>query len=144
MGKAKTALVASTAVFTAAAFGASNGPGRPLTALWYALLRKPDYTPPGSVVGPVWITLELLLAAAGYRLMRAPSTPGRSAAMFSWAATLAGLAGYPWLFFRQKRLAASALASGTMLASATGLAVAARGVDRPAAVSYTHLTLPTN
>jgi tryptophan-rich sensory protein len=85
------------------------------------------------VIGPVWITLEVLLATTGYRLLRAPSTPLRAAAVASWGMTLVGLAGYPWLFFRKKRLAASALTSASMLVSATGLAVAAREVDKPAA-----------
>ena len=141
MDKPTTALLSGGAVLTAAALGSSNGPGRPLTALWYSLLRKPDYTPRGSVIGPVWVTLELLLAATGYRLLRAPATPLRDAAVATWGMTLAGLAGYPWLFFRKKRLAASALTSGAMLASATGLAMTARQIDRPAAAMTVPLVL---
>ncbi len=141
MQKTTTALVSSTAVLTAAALGARNGPQRPLTALWYALLQKPDYTPPGSIIAPVWGTLEVLLAATGYRLLRAPRSMTRGAALASWGVTLAGLAGYPWLFFGKKRLGASTLASGTMLASATGMAVAAREIDKPAAAMTVPLLL---
>ena len=138
MNKQMAATVAVGSVLVAAALGARNGPQRPMTALWYAALRKPAFTPPGPVVGAAWGTLELLLAGAGYRLLQAPRKEARSAAIGSWALTLVGLAGYPWLFFRKKQLGSSAVASGSMLAAAVGTATAARDVDRPAAV----MTLP--
>jgi tryptophan-rich sensory protein len=126
------------AVAAAGLLGARNGPQRPLTGLWYAVLRKPGFTPPGPVIGAAWSALELLLAATGYRLLRAADTPERSAALTAWVATLGGLAGYPLAFFGQKRLALSTGVSGAMLASATGLTLAARKVDRPSAA----MTIP--
>ena len=132
MNKTESAAIAGGLVLVAGALGARNGPQRPVTAAWYALLRKPAYTPPGPLIGGVWGVLELLLACAGYRLLRHGSTPARTAAVGGWMLTLAGLAGYPWLFFREKRLASSTGASAAMLAAAAGTAVAARSVDRPA------------
>lgn len=141
MDRNTSGLVAGAAVLAAAMTGARNGPQRPSTAAWYGLLRKPGYTPPGPVIGAAWGVLETLLTATGYRLLRAPDSGARSAALGAWALTLVGLAGYPWLFFRQKRLASSAAASGAMLASAAGLTFAAREVDEPAAVMTVPLLL---
>ncbi len=138
MNKQSAAVVAVGSVLVAAVLGARNGPQRPMTALWYARLRKPSYTPPGPAIGAAWGTLELLLAGAGYRLLQSPRSEARSAAVGSWALTLVGLAGYPWLFFRQKQLGSSTVASASMLAAALGTVAAAREVDRPAAA----MTLP--
>ena len=141
MDKHLAAAAAIGGVAVAGIIGAQNGPQRPLTALWYARLHKPGYTPPGPAIGAAWSVLELLLAASGYRLLRAPRSGARNAAVGSWALTLAGLAGYPWLFFRRKQLGASAVASGSMLAAAVGTAAAARTVDPKAAALTAPLTL---
>ena len=138
MDKSLAAVIATGCVLAAGVAGAQNGPQRPLTALWYARLNKPEYTPPGPVVGAVWGTLELLLVGVGYRLLRAPRTGARTTAVGSWGLTLAGLAGYPWLFFGKKQLGTSAVASAAMLMAAASTATAARDVDRPA----TAMTLP--
>ncbi len=141
MDRNTSALVAGSAVLAAAMAGARNGPQRPSTAAWYAMLRKPGYTPPGPLIGAAWGVLETLLAATGYRLLRARRQDARSVALGCWGLTLAGLAGYPWLFFGRKRLASSTAASGAMLASAAGLAFAARDVDEPAAAMTVPLLL---
>ena len=138
MNKTTSALASGTAVLTAAVIGARNGPQRPTTAAWYALLRKPEYTPPGPFIGAAWTVLETLLAVTGYRLLRAPDSIPARAAVGTWAMTLVGLAGFPYLFFRRKRLASSTGVAGGMLASAAGLAFAARKVDPPSAV----MTIP--
>jgi tryptophan-rich sensory protein len=130
MNRSASGLVAAAAVSAAAICGAGNGPQRPSAALWYALLRKPAYTPPGPLVGAAWTVLEGLLGAIGYRLLQAPPSTARTVALGGWAGTLAGLAGYPWLFFTRRRLGASAAASGAMLASALTMGAAARRVDR--------------
>lgn len=127
------ALMAVGSVALAGMAGAQNGPQRPMTALWYARLHKPAYTPPGPVIGVAWSVLEVLLAASGYRLLRAPPSGARSVATGSWVLTLFGLAGYPWLFFRRRQLGSSAAASAAMLAAAIGTAGAARQVDTKAA-----------
>ena len=141
MNKQSAAAVAIGSVLTAAALGARNGPQRPRTAFWYARLNKPAFTPPGPVIGAAWGALELLLAGAGYRLLRARRTEARDAAIGSWTLTLVGLAGYPWLFFGRKQLGESAVASASMLAAAAGTAAAAREVDPPASAMTVPLLL---
>ncbi len=37
---------------------------------WYAGLKKPAFTPPNSVFGPIWITLYLLMAIAVFLVWR--------------------------------------------------------------------------
>jgi tryptophan-rich sensory protein len=138
MNRNTAALLAGAAVLAAAVIGGQNGPQRPRTALWYARLRKPAYTPPGPAIGATWGVLETLLAATGYRLLRQPPTQTRSAALASWGCSLLGLAGFPALFFGRKRLGLSTAASGAMLAATAGTALLARDIDRPAAV----LSLP--
>lgn len=141
MDKTASALVSGAAVLTAAVIGSRNGPQRPVNAVWYALLRKPSYTPPGPAFGAAWGVLELLMAGTGYRLLRAKPAEARTAAIGAWGLTLLGLAGYPYLFFNEKRLGSSTVASGAMLASAAGTVIAAREVDKPAAAMTVPLLL---
>ena len=92
MDKTASALISGTAVLLAATVGAPQWAAAPRRCIWYARLRKPGFTPPGPVVGAAWSVLELLLAAAGYRLLQARRGPSRSMAVGTWALTLAGLA----------------------------------------------------
>ncbi len=42
----------------------------PAIATWYAGLKKPAFTPPNSVFGPIWITLYLLMGVAVFMVWR--------------------------------------------------------------------------
>lgn len=133
MDKLQAGLIAGGAVAAATLVGARHGPQHPRTAVWYFSLRKPRFTPPGPVIGAVWTALDVLLAISGTRVMVAPSSPMRSAALGFWSLNLAGIAGYPWVFFGRKRLGASIAVSGAMLVSATSYVATAAQVDRKAA-----------
>jgi tryptophan-rich sensory protein len=143
MDKTTAALVSVASVASAAVVGANFGPQRPREAAWYGALRKPSYTPSGSTIGIAWGVLETLLAVTGYRLLTKPNGTARSVALASWAATLAGLAGYPATFFGGKKLGASAAVATAMCASTAATAVTASRVDEVAAVSMTPLVLWT-
>jgi tryptophan-rich sensory protein len=138
MDRSTSALIAGSAVLAAAVLGARQGPQRPRAALWYARLSKPDYTPPGPVIGATWGVLETLLVATGYRLLRQPPSAPRNRALGGWGCSLIGLAVFPFLFFRRRRLGPSTAASAAMLAAAAGTAVNARDVDTVSAA----MTLP--
>jgi benzodiazapine receptor len=72
----------------------------PALAEWYPALRKPTWTPPGWVFGPVWTLLYPVIAVAGWMAWR----EGR--ARFGPLLYLLQLAlngAWPWLFFGQRR-----------------------------------------
>ena len=120
-----------------AVVGRRNAPDRshPGIRRWYRRLDKPGYTPPDAAFGAVWPVLESGLAMGGYRLLRQPSGAARNAAVGLWLVNTAMVGGWTELFFRKKRLGASAPASGAMVATSAADGAAAARVDRPAAAA---------
>jgi tryptophan-rich sensory protein len=144
MNKTAAALISIASVAGAGFAGARFGPQRPREAIWYASLRKPGYTPPGPAIGVAWGVLETLLCVAGYRLFTRTPGSARSVALTGWYATLAGLAGYPAMFFGAKKLGPSAAVATAMVGSTTATALAAARTDRLAAVSMAPLVAWTS
>jgi tryptophan-rich sensory protein len=56
------ALFLAVVIGVGAVIGISTAPGE-----WYAGLNKPPFNPPNWVFGPVWFTLYVLIAIAGWR-----------------------------------------------------------------------------
>lgn len=117
-----------------AALGRRNAPGpsHPTIQRWYKRLDKLDFTPPDAVFGAVWPVLETGLAVGGYRVMREPVSPRRNLSIALWLLNTAMIGGWTQVFFRERALRGSAVASATMLATATAYAETAGKVDRVA------------
>jgi len=130
------AIIAGAAVAASGLIGAWVGPrpGRPETRAWYRRLAKPPETPQAPVFGLVWPVLESMHAVSGYRLLRAPRGPRRTAALALWGLNTALIGGWSALFFGAKRLNASAVTAGAMLAAQAALVPQTARLDRKAAV----------
>ena len=143
MRKGTAVVLTGSAVAAAAGAGSLFGPtpARPRTALWYARLRKPSFTPPGPVFGVVWTALDTLLWYTGYRLARRPATPARNFALGFWGATLLGVGGFSWVLFGRRQLGEALGVTSGMVASTAGLVAASSVVDRRAAQAAAPLAL---
>jgi tryptophan-rich sensory protein len=143
MNKATALLATGTAVAAAAGTGSRFGPtpSRPRTALWYARLEKPPFTPPSPVFGVVWTALDATLWYAGYRLATRPASPQRNFALGFWGATLMGVGGFTWVLFGRRRLGEALGVTAGMVASTAGLVAASAVVDRKAARAAAPLAL---
>ena len=73
---------------------------RSALAEWYPALKKPSWTPPGWVFGPVWTLLYPMVAVAGWLAWR----EGRARfGPLVYLLQLALNAAWPWLFFAERR-----------------------------------------
>ena len=135
MNKSLAAALAGTAVAGAQLAGRrySPTPDHPRTAAWYAALRKPLYTPPGPVFGVAWTVLDALHGYAGFRLLSAPSSGWRTAALAAWATNVLGIGGFSWVLFGRKQLDEATGVTAGMLAASVVAVAAASQVDRRAA-----------
>lgn len=68
---------------------------------WYAGLRKPGWTPPNWVFGPVWSLLYIMIAIAGWLVWRAQPD---SLAVWIWGVQLVLNGAWSWLFFGRRRM----------------------------------------
>jgi translocator protein len=137
------AALAATGVVTAQLVGRRHSPtpDHPRTSAWYTSLHKPRVTPPGAVFGLVWTGLDTLAGYAGYRLLIAPRSGRRAAALGVWGLNLLGVGGFTWVLFGRKRLGEATAVSAAMVATALGGVVASWPVDRRAATASIPLAL---
>jgi len=94
------------AIFLALVIGVGALVGTQSTpGVWYESLTKPPLNPPNWVFGPVWFTLYVMIAVAGWRIFMAAS---QSSAMKFWVGQMLlnwawspiwFLAQMPWLAF---------------------------------------------
>ena len=68
---------------------------------WYAGLIKPAWTPPNWVFGPVWTTLYVMIALAGWLVWRSGE---RGLAVAAWGVALVLNASWSWLFFGRQAI----------------------------------------
>lgn len=130
----KAAALGAFAGMTAGAALLGASAMRGATDDWYDGLRKPRFTPPKAVFGPVWSGLYALIALSGYRVWKAPRSRPRRAALGLWGAQLVLNAAWTPLFFGLRRPLAALVDLVALTGTASAYAAVARKVDRPAAI----------
>ena len=75
----------------------------PSIAGWYAALRKPPWTPPNWLFGPVWSALYLSMAIAAWLVWRKLEVPGAKLALLLFAVQLALNVSWSAIFFAVHR-----------------------------------------
>jgi tryptophan-rich sensory protein len=80
--------------FIPALIGSQFMPGE-----WYAQLRKPSWTPPGYLFGPVWSLLYLSMGVAAWLVWKRGGFAGAPAALTLFLIQLAFNGLWSWLFF---------------------------------------------
>ncbi len=120
--------------FLALGFGVlllGGGAVSPAFAEWYPTLRKPSWTPPGWVFGPVWTLLYPVVAVAGWRAWR--EGRGRKRLLI-YLVQMALNAAWPWLFFAARRPALALIDVVLLFAAILATAVGFWRVHRGAAL----------
>jgi translocator protein len=98
---ARSLLVLATfliVTFAAAAFGSRFAPGP-----WYEMLRKPWFTPPPWVFGPVWTLLYISMAVAAWLAWRKVGWAGAAVPLTLFGVSLIFNGAWSWLFFGLQR-----------------------------------------
>jgi translocator protein len=132
--KPLAALLAAAPVIAGQYVGSQYGPDRtPETRRWYDPLDKPWFTPPGVVFAIAWTVLDSVFGYSGYRLLIAPPSRSRSAALAFWALSVLGVPGYSWLMFGRQRLDLATSVTAGMVAASAGTVVEATQVDKRSA-----------
>lgn len=107
-----------------AAIGMATGPDD-----WYFRLAKPAFNPPPWVFAPVWTSLYVLIAIAGWRTWRA----GRSGPVMAlWWLQLALNFAWSPIFFAAHAIGAALVVILLLLGVIIAFIVAARSRDRVA------------
>jgi benzodiazapine receptor len=127
-------LIASTVavVATATVGGLATRPA--IQSVWYRQLRKPAYQPLRKVVPIIWPALyadiAVVPAATDDRLRDAGNRPAARSYLGALAINLALNAGWSWVFFNRRYLAAAVALNAALTASSADLArraIAVRG-----------------
>jgi len=71
---------------------------------WYAILRKPAWTPPNWLFGPVWTALYLSMGVAAWLVWRRMGVSGAKFALTLFALQLILNVCWPAIFFSMHRL----------------------------------------
>ena len=88
------------ACFVAAGLGALfTGPA---VGTWYQQIRKPSFSPPDWVFGPVWTALYTMMAVAAWLIWRKGDVTGRNVALALFAIQLTLNAAWSPIFFGLK------------------------------------------
>jgi translocator protein len=128
--------------FLVASFGAA-GLGSWSTSrsvsTWYRTLRKPGYTPPDWVFGPIWTGLYASMAVAAWLVKReAGRTPTLATAgqqaLVAWGGQLALNVAWSAVFFGRRRIGAAVAVIAALWTAIAVCVIRSARVSRPAAL----------
>jgi len=100
---------------------------------FYAALQKPAWTPPGEVFSPVWATLYVLIALAGWIAWRAQ---GLGPLFWLWLLQLVLNGAWPYLMFGQKQITPALIDIGALWLVILAFIITAWPVRRTAALLF--------
>jgi len=101
---------------------------------WYATIKKPAWTPPGSVIGAVWTTIFILSTASALILWNTAAAKARLPLLATVFLLNAALnVAWSWLFFVQHRLTLAGWEAVLLDLSCIALVVLAWPLSRLAA-----------
>lgn len=127
------------AVFLLVCFAVS-GIGAAITATsvgsWYQTLQKPSFNPPDWVFAPVWTTLYVLIAIAGWRAWRRAQTKATSIALAVFAAQLALNLAWSLIFFGLQQIALALVEIVILLLAIVANTILFWRIDRWAGVLF--------
>lgn len=76
---------------------------RPEIDTWYKSLNKPVWNPPGSIFGPVWTTLYVLMGIAAWLVWKRDGFWPAKTALILFTVQLVLNGAWSWIFFRMHR-----------------------------------------
>lgn len=100
---------------------------------WYRALRKPRWTPPNWLFGPVWSVLYVMIAVAGWLIWRAQPS---SAAMWFWGLQLVINTVWSGIFFGMRRMDLAFADIVLLWLSVAGFILMAAAVSSTAALLF--------
>lgn len=95
----QAAFLLTSIVICFAAAGLGSVLTRPSLRLWYAALRKPPWTPPNWIFGPVWTILYLCMAVAVWLVWRRAGFQGAKLPLAFFAFQLVLNVAWTGIFF---------------------------------------------
>jgi tryptophan-rich sensory protein len=96
----EAAALAVSLLLCLAAAGVSSRFTTPQIKGWYAALRKPSWTPPNWLFGPVWLMLYLGMAVSAWLIWREQGLSGAAFPLLMFAVQLVLNMAWSGLFFR--------------------------------------------
>ena len=103
---------------------------------WYPTLDKPVFNPPDWVFAPVWTTLYILMAVAGWRVWRTPRTPARRNALLLFAVQLVLNLMWSLIFFGLQQVGMALVEIAILLLAIAVNTVVFWHLDRPAGALF--------
>jgi len=102
----------------------------PNVQTWYPTLIKPSFNPPNWLFAPVWTTLYILIAIAGWRVWRV--TDFNSRALLFWILQLALNFAWSFIFFGAHKIGLALIEVAVLWLMVLLTTIAIFRIDRPA------------